>query len=161
MNKKNKIINFRSPYSVRFWIYRRNKNFNRYVLYSHNEDEEKNIQNTSIILDDNELPIFDCYSCDNNGDSTYLLITTHKLISIVDSEIFKVDIEDVSFGLEIEDIIAIRKGRTEYIEYVKYELLSSIGIIPIWCENGNCENILWGIFKQLNFLKRKYDITNH
>jgi len=39
-------------------------------------------------------------------------------------------------------------------------LKSTEGIIPIWVENGNCENIIWGIFKQLNFLKGKYEITN-
>lgn len=157
---KNKIINFRSPYSVRFWIYRRNMHFSRYVLYSHIEDEEKSIQNTSIVLDDNELPIFDCYSKDNNGNSTYLLITTNFLTSIVDNETFKVEIEDAIFNFVIEDIIARRKGRTEYIESVKYELQTTEGIIPVWVENGICENILWGIFKQLNFLKEKYEIKN-
>jgi len=159
-NMKNKIINFRSPYSVRFWIFRRNMHFSRYVLYNHIEDEEINIQNTSIILDDNELPIFDCYSKDNNSISTYLLITTHFLTSIVDNKTFKVEIEDVKFYFNIEDILLHRKSRVEYFESIKYELKSTEGIIPIWIENGNCENIIWGIFKQLNFLKEKYEITN-
>ena len=130
-----------------------------YILY--NGVDEKEIQNSSIVLLDNEYPIFDCYAKDTNDQFTYLLITTHYLIYIVDVTTYKADIECISFNMEIEDIISIRKNRKDYIEYVKYELESTIGNIPIWVECGICENILVGIFKQINFLKTKYGITNN
>lgn len=153
-----KLIDFRTPFSLLNWIISRNQHFCRYILYSVSEAEGKEIQNSSIKLQDKECPIFECYANDNN----YLLITTHYLISIVDNIFYKVDIEDISFALEVEDVIKGRKERTEYIEYVKYDLQSTRGkIIPVWIENGICENIFCGIFNQINFLKRKYEIKNN
>jgi hypothetical protein len=158
---KNKITDFRSTLSIHNWIYSRNKHFSRYILYSVSESETKGIQNPSIKLEDKEFPIFDCYSNDNNDQYTYLLITTHFLTSIIDNITYTVDIEDISFDFEIDDIIESRKNRTDYIEYICYELKTTKEIIPVWVECGVCENILWGIFNQLNFLKRKYGITNN
>lgn len=157
----NKITDYRTPFSLLNWVISRNKHFGRYILYSVSEAEGKEIQNSSIQLEDKELPIFECYAKDTNDQYTYLLITTHYLVSIVDNRTYKIDIEGVNCELEIEDIINSRKGRTNYNEYVCYELQSSVGIIPIWIECGVCENIFCGIFNQLNFLKRKYGITNN
>jgi len=159
MNKK--ITDNRSPISLQNWIYTRTKHFSRYILYCIEEAKKKVIQNSSIELLDKEYPLFECYSKDANDQYTYLLITTHFLTSIIDNITYTVDIEDISFDLEIDDIIESRKSRTEYTEYVKYELKTTNETISVWVECGVCENILWGIFNQLNFLKRKYDITNN
>lgn len=155
-----KLTDYRTPFSLLNWVNSRNNHFGRYIFYSVSESETREIQNSSIILLDKELPIFECYAKDTDDQYTYLLITTHFLISIVDGNTYKVDIECISFDLEMEEIITGRERRTEYLEHVKYELQSSIGIIPIWIECGVCENIFCGIFNQINFLKRKYGITN-
>lgn len=158
---KNKLIDYRTPLSLLNWVSSRNKHFGRYILYSVSEAIGKEIQNHSITLEDKEYPLFECYAKDTNDQYTYLLITTHFLISIVDGSTYKADIECISFTLELEDIIAIRKGRTNYNEYACYDLQSSVGIIPIWIENGICEHILWGVFNQLHYLKMKYGIKNN
>lgn len=155
-----KITDFRTPFSLLNWVVSRNQHFSRYILYSVCEAEEKDIQNPSMKLEENEYPLFECYGNDTNGQYTYLLITTHFLTSIVDNISYKVDIEDIIFDLDIEDIIIGRKERTEYIESVKYDLQSPQGIIPIWIESGICENMIWGVFNQINFLKSKYGIKN-
>ena len=156
-----KIIEYRSSFSLLKWVNSRNKHFGRYILYSVSHAEEKEIQNSSIKLEEKEYPLFECYGKDTNDQYTYLILTTHFLTSIVNNITYKVDIESISFEMEIDDLIESRKRRKDYIEYVCYELKTTNETIPIWVECGVCENILWGIFNQLNFLKGKYGITNN
>jgi len=154
--KKDKLTNHRPPQSIQRWIYRRCSNFSRSILYSYNEDGIYILQNSSITLSDNELPLYECFGKDNESSSTYLLITTLQIISIIGLNRMESDIEDLNFDMKIEEIIESRNNRTRYQENIKYEIKTTNGFIPLWVEVGINEHILWGVLTQISFLLNKH-----
>jgi hypothetical protein len=92
-----------------------------------------------IILNENELPIFECLG---DGDN-YLLLSTSYFYSICDNIEHKVKIEMIDYVDQTDNIQNERKTRTEYCEYIKKEIKTiDDKSVPYYIETGLSELIL-------------------
>jgi len=156
-----KLTDFKTPENIHRRVFTKSKSYSRSILYKLSETGKYDLQ-SDVILEDQEIPIYESYS-----DKGYLLITTSYIHSIISEssknsklqkyDRYKVRVEDIIYSKSIYEIIEERHNRFHYQECVLKHIDTVNGNkIPVYIETGINENLLHSVLTELFWLSNRY-----
>lgn len=110
-----KLRDFKTPKSIAKRTWTTSQHFSKSQLF--HPDFQKTMQLPYLILEENELPIFECVT--RNG---YVLLTTHYFYSKLNDVESKVEIENILYESRREEILKRKTERQHYHEVEYYSL---------------------------------------
>ena len=147
---------YKSDENIHRWCFKRSFGLSRTILYPHLPGMDCQLQDSSIILEEGELPIYEMMG-DYKGEYAYTLITTRYFVVVMGTTFCKYRIEDITLGKSINDVIEDYKKGSYSESHTTNFASTSNGIQFIFItEVGTYQIMLYQIMKDFNFMCEKY-----